>query len=161
MAFKMKGNPMKRNFGVGKEAPHFTKQKNTNINRGDDKGNPTAAFQKSAMKHDMGQVAEQAGKSTRHMSSEMMLKHHTDEIDGHFHKPGSNVKVNVERGTAKRGKSAATFIGKTYKRLKQRLKLSVQLKKQLKKVVKEKMKQNLLLFYQHQLNRLNRLNRLK
>ena len=46
MAFKMKGNPMKRNFGVGKEAPYFTKQKNTNINRGDDKGNPTAAFQK-------------------------------------------------------------------------------------------------------------------
>ena len=32
MAFKMKGNPMKRNFGVGKEAPYFTKQKNTNIN---------------------------------------------------------------------------------------------------------------------------------
>ena len=39
MAFKMKGNPMKRNFGIG--AKPMTK-----INRGDDKGNPTAAFQK-------------------------------------------------------------------------------------------------------------------
>ena len=39
MAFKMKGNPMKRNFGIGDKPM-------TKINRGDDKGNPTAAFQK-------------------------------------------------------------------------------------------------------------------
>ena len=129
MAFKMKGNPMKRNFGIG--AKPMTK-----INRGDDKGNPTAAFQmhdgkkfedpgfmdshfpsgaarpESAMKHDMGQAKEAAGESTRNMSSEMMLKYHTDEIDGHFHKQGSNVKVDVERGKAKRGKKKSAVAKK-------------------------------------------------
>jgi hypothetical protein len=71
-----------------------------------------ASKAESAMKHDMGQAKEAAGESTRNMSSEMMLKYHTDEIDGHFHKKGSNVKVDVERGRAKRGKKKSAVTKK-------------------------------------------------
>ena len=79
-----------------------------------------ASKAESAMKHDMGQAKEAAGESTRNMSSEMMLKYHTDEIDGHFHKKGSNVKVDVERGRAKRGKKkSAVTKKKPIKQIKQ------------------------------------------
>lgn len=67
MAFKMKGNPMKRNFGIG--AKPMTK-----INRGDDKGNPTAAFQK----HD-GKTFDDPGFMDSHFPSgaprPMKMKH--------------------------------------------------------------------------------------
>ena len=67
MAFKMKGNPMKRNFGIGDKPM-------TKINRGDDKGNPTAAFQK----HD-GKTFDDPGFMDSHFPSgaprPMKMKH--------------------------------------------------------------------------------------
>ena len=107
MAFKMKGNPMKRNFGVGKEAPYFTKQKNTNINRGDDKGNPTAAFQKSAMKHDRGSYE-------KGLPDHLANKFHKEEVDGHRHDAAGNKLVIV----GKSKKAPTKFVGKTIKKIK-------------------------------------------
>ena len=136
MAFKMKGNPMKRNFGVGKEAPYFTKQKNTNINRGDDKGNPTAAFQKhdgkkfedpgfmdshftsgaprsaakkykSAMKHDRGSYE-------KGLPDHLANKFHKEEVDGHRHDAAGNKLVIL----GKSKKAPTKFVGKTIKKIK-------------------------------------------
>ena len=140
MAFKMKGNPMKRNFGVGKEAPYFTKQKNTNINRGDDKGNPTAAFQmhdgkkfedpgfmdshftsgaprsaakkyKSAMKHDRGSYE-------KGLPDHLANKFHKEEVDGHRHDAAGNKLVIL----GKSKKAPTKFIGKTIKKIKDKRK---------------------------------------
>ena len=55
MAFKMKGNPMQRNFSIGSKLK---------INKGDDKGNPSSAFQK----HD-GKKYEDAGFMDSHFPS--------------------------------------------------------------------------------------------
>ena len=147
MAFKMKGNPMKRNFGVGKEAPYFTKQKNTNINRGDDKGNPTAAFQKhdgkkfeepgfmdshftsgaprsaakkykSAMKHDRGSYE-------KGLPDHLANKFHKEEVDGHRHDAAGNKLVIL----GKSKKAPTKFVGKTIKKIKSKYKAKRQLKK--------------------------------
>ena len=110
MAYKMKGNPMARNFGVGKEAPHFTKQKNTNINRGDDKGDATSAFQKSAMKHDRGTYE-------KGLPDWKANEFHKEEVDGHRHDASGNKITPIK------------FVGKTIKKIKSKYKAKRQLKK--------------------------------
>ena len=106
MAFKMKGNPMKRNFGIGDKPM-------TKINRGDDKGNPTAAFQK----HD-GKTFDDPGFMDSHFPSgaprPMKMKHKSAtklmkdksamklKIDPEMARTGLKPLMTVKRGKLKR-----------------------------------------------------------